>query len=578
MGIDYYRLAKAVTKSNSKMKIPRENTYKFIKESVGSHYSEGGSDRPVPINIIRLAQNVYTRMLVSSNPKVLISTTKDALKMSAFDYEIAINQLVEEIKLKKSLRRLVSNAMFGIGVMKTGICAGKTVYIDNVKYELGQPYAEPVDMDYFGIDMSARTWDDAQYIFDVNKVPYDWALQSYGSDFASVLKPEKDNDFKNSKKSENISKGNYSKADKEEMSYKDMCEIVSIYLPQEQKIVTMAWNNGEADKRVLDESDYYGPEDGPYTPLTFNDVVGNILPLPPVALWYDIHDLANELYRKLGRQARNQKDILSFDPKNKDDAKRIQEAQDQSVVACRQPEKMTTLSYGGANQGLFAFFLNAQQQANKMTGNSDTLGGIGQTADTATQDKLIMSSASSQVQDMQAQVEEATTTICKKLAWYLFNDPFIEMQATKRLPGIPIDIPITITKEMLEGDYIDYNYVIKPYSLQEETPAGKFNTLTGIFSTIVMPLIPMLQEQGLTVDAQEFIEMIAKFKNIPELENMLISANNPNNEGKPSSKVYGSPPAKTTREYVRRDSGSLNPEAKEANKVINSFIGAGGMQ
>jgi len=146
------------------------------------------------------------------------------------------------------------------------------------------------------------------------------------------------------------------------------------------------------------------------------------------------------------------------------------------------------------------------------------------------------------------------------------------------LPGIPIDIPITITKEMLEGDYIDYNYVIKPYSLQEETPAGKFNTLTGIFSTIVMPLIPMLQEQGLTVDAQEFIEMIAKFKNIPELENMLISANNPNNEGKPSSKVYGSPPAKTTREYVRRDSGSLNPEAKEANKVINSFIGAGGMQ
>lgn len=578
MDIDFTRLAKAVSKSDEKLKTPRENRYKFLKESVGMHYADGGSEHPVPINIIRIAQNVYTRLLVSSNPKVLISTNKDQLKMSCIDYETGINQLIEEIKLKKKLRRLVTDAMFGIGIMKTGISAGKSVYIDGIKYELGQPYSEPVDMDYFGFDMSARTWDDAEYMYDISKVPYDWAIQTYGAEFKDVLKSEKNKDFKNTKDVETLSKGVVSRSDKEQMSYRDMCDIVSIYLPQDKKIVTMAWDNGTANKKALNVSDYYGPEEGPYTPLYFNEVIGNILPLPPVALWYDIHELSNELYRKLGRQAKNQKDILLFDPKNKDDASRVKEARDQAVVACRQPDKLTNVSYGGPNQGLFAFFLNAQQQGNKATGNSDTLGGMGQTADTATQDKLIMSSASSQVQDMREQVEEATAIICKKLAWYMFYDPFIQMPATKRLPGIPIDIPIVITKDMLEGDFLDYNYSIKPYSLQEETPANKFNTITGIFSNLILPLAPMLQEQGLSIDLQELMDLISKLKNLPELEDILISSVNPNKEGKPSSKVYGSAPVKTTREYIRKDSGSLNPDVKEANKVINSFIGTGGMQ
>jgi hypothetical protein len=577
MSIDYSRLAKAVTKSYEKLKIPRENRYLFLKESVGSHYGSGGSEHAVPINIIRLAQNVYTRLLVSSNPKVLISTKKDALKMSSIDYETAINQLIDEIHLKKKLRRFVTDAMFGIGIMKIGLSTGKEVYIDDVKYELGQPYSEPIDMDYFGIDMSARTWEDAEYIFDISKVPYDWALETYGKEFKDVLKSEKDKDYKSNKEVETISKGNTSRSEKEEMSYRDMCEIASIYLPQEKRIVTMAWNNGIADKKVLSESDYYGPECGPYIPLYFNEVIGNILPLPPVALWFDIHELANELYRKLGRQAKNQKDILAFDPKNKDDADKIKNAKDQEVIACRQPDKLTQMSYGGPNQSLFAFFLNAQQQGNKMTGNSDTLGGIGASSETATQDKLIIGSASQQVADMQDQVEDATSKICKSLAWYMFYDPFIEMPATKRLPGIPIDIPITITKEMLEGDFLDYNYSIKPYSLQEETPANKFNTITTIFSNLVLPMAPMLQEQGLTIDFQEFMDLISRMKNLPELSDILISSSNPNKEGKPSSKVYGSAPVKTTREYIRKDAGSLNPEAKEANKVVNSFIGARGM-
>lgn len=578
MGIDYGRLANAVTKSDSKLKIPRENRYKFIKESVGMHYGDGGTDYAVPLNQIRLYQNVFTRLLVSSNPKVMISTKKDKLKMSAIDYETGINQLIDEIKFKKKLRRFVVDAMYGFGIMKTGISAGKTAYIDGVKFELGQPYAEPVDMDYFGIDMSARTWDDAEYMYDICKVPYDWAIETYGKEFSDVLKPEKDKDFKNTKSVETIAKGNLSASDKQEMSYRDMCEIVSIYLPQEKKIVTMAWNNGNADKRVLNESNYYGPEDGPYTPLYYQDVIGNILPLSPIATFFDVHILVNEIYRKIGRQARNLKDILLFDPKNKDDAQKIKDARDQEVVACRQPDKLTSTKFGGPDQSLFAFFLDAQRQGNKMSGNIDALGGMGVSSDTATQDKLILSSASSQVQDMQEQVEEATTTICKKLAWYMFYDPFIEMPSVKRIPGIPIDIPITITKDMLEGDFIDYNYIIKPYSLQEETPASKFNTLSSIFTNIIAPLLPTLQQQGKTFDSQEFLDTISRLKNLPELENMFIDAVNPNNGGKQSSKVYGSPPVKTTREYVRRDSGSLNQADKETNKIINSFIGSGGSQ
>ena len=39
--------------------------------------------------------------------------------------------------------------------------------------------------------------------------------------------------------------------------------------------------------------DWTGPPRGPYAVLGFNHVPSNIMPLPPVAIWQDLHDLAN---------------------------------------------------------------------------------------------------------------------------------------------------------------------------------------------------------------------------------------------------------------------------------------------
>lgn len=572
MGIDYSKLSRAVNLSYKKLKTPRENRFKFIKESVGKHYGDGGTDYPVPINLIRLAESIYTRLLVSSNPKVTISTFKPRLKMSCYDYEIALNHLIGEIKLKKKLRRLVTDAMYGIGIMKVGIAAGRSVFIDEVKYELGQPYAEPCDLDYMVIDMSARSWDDVQYIGDIGRVDYEWALTTFGEDKKEILKPDKTISYsKGERDTESISKGRLNAKEKEDMSYREMCDILSLYLPIEKKIVTYGWSENGCSREPLHEEDYNGPEEGPYIPLYFNEVSGNIMPLPPVALWYDIHELANELYRKLGRQARRQKDVLAGDPKARKDLEKVKESSDGDIVTMLQPDKMQALTYGGPNQGTFAFFLNSLQQMNKISGNIDTLGGLGASTGTATQDKLIMGTATQQVQDMQDMVEEATARICRSLAWYLFYDPFIQIPAVKRIPGIPASIEVTITKDMLEGDFMDYNYAIKPYSLQEETPAAKFNTLTGIFTQLIMPLAPQMEAQGLTVDFQELMDLIEKFKNLPEISDILISSQNMNKDSKPISKPFGTPPAKESG-YVKKNDVQNDLE-KQTNKIVNSFVG-----
>ena len=80
----------------------------------------------------------------------------------------------------------------------------------------------------------------------------------------------------------------------------NIVELRDIWLPREQLIITVETGKLGPSLRVLE---WDGPHSGPYRFLRFNEVPGNTMPLPPVALWRDLHDLANVLFRKLGLQS-----------------------------------------------------------------------------------------------------------------------------------------------------------------------------------------------------------------------------------------------------------------------------------
>jgi hypothetical protein len=97
---------------------------------------------------------------------------------------------------------------------------------------------------------------------------------------------------------------------------------------------------------------------------------------------------------------------------------------------------------------------------------------------------------------------------------------------------------------------MEMNIDIEPYSMQNQTPEAKLQGLRTILIEILIPLMPAMQAQGVTIGFEALCRKIAKLGNIPELNDILIYANSiqPENEGEePIGK-----PSVTSRNYTRR--------------------------
>lgn len=571
--IDSARLCKVVKDSYSQKKIYRSNRYKFIQESVGIHYSRNGSQHPVPVNFIRLAQTIFTRKLISSNPQFNISTNIDALKNFSLDFKTAINHLVEEMDLQLELKKLITAAMFSpMGVMKTGLGKGNVYEIYGEKIDIGQPFSMLVDFDNFVIDMTATSAQAVQFIGDIQRIDYDYAMDTYKGkgreqlQYKELDERNKDNLYNNSYKVSNIGRNTANTYYSGVSEFKKTTDVVDIYLPYEQLIVTYPWNYDDQVVQPLEIQDYYGPEGGPYDLLSFNDVDGNLLGASPASFWYDLHELANVLYRKLSRQAKRQKDILAVDPAAKEDAERIQRSNDGQVTTVERPDKIREVTYGGINQPNFAFFLNNKDLFNHFQGNLDILGGLGPQSETLGQDQLLMGSSSQQINEMKDRVESCVTSIGKKLAWYLFHDPFIQMPLVKRYEGISVGIPIIFSEETKEGDFLDYNFTIKAYSMNQKTPLETFNTMLMFYERVILPSQQLMSQQGLVIDFESFMRTCGELLDLDEIDDMIALMTDQRTGLVRNETPISTPaPAKTSREYIRKNVSGMTNKGTETN-------------
>jgi hypothetical protein len=93
----------------------------------------------------------------------------------------------------------------------------------------------------------------------------------------------------------------------------EFVDLVEVYLPKEQLIVTLPFGPGFGDDDVLRVVEYEGPERGPFHMLGFAYVPDNVLPVPPASIWYYLQVMGNRIARKIGRQAERMKTVLAYD-------------------------------------------------------------------------------------------------------------------------------------------------------------------------------------------------------------------------------------------------------------------------
>lgn len=500
------KLKEAVDDSKTKLERFTENRIAAVREFVGNHYSDNGSSRRVPTNFLELAVTIYVRLLSARTPKCMVNTDLAQLRPFAADMEAALNQIPGDIHLGETLRRAVVEAIFSMAIVKVGI-------VPRGKTECGKPYAEPfvslVQLDDYFVDMSAKSWDEIQfegneYWMDASQVRDFYGIDLAGDEYhgTSSSGAEQAKAIENNAHSE---------------IYGERVLLRDVYLTRENILVTYAVQTG----KVLRQTYWDGPEGTPYIRLWFTDVPGNLMPLPPVAVWRDLHELGNAIFRKLAKQADTKKTVAVFQGGNDEEINRLKNARDGDGIRYNGSEPKA-ITVGGVDPQTLGFYIQLKDIFNVFAGNLDSLGGLSPQADTATQEKLISEATGARMQSMADRTVEFAQAIFKRLAWYLWTDPVRERTihkiASKRYG---LGISKKWTPETRDGDFLDYNFDIDVFSIQDDSPATRVQKVITAFERIVFPLMPMMQEQGAYIDLKELTDYVGKNSNIPELSSFV---------------------------------------------------------
>ncbi len=556
-------LLKSIDWSMTQLIKPKEERIESIRQFTGNHYGVGTSDLKTPVNFLKLATDIFLRILSPRNPRCMITTKYSEVKPTAATFQMAVNEIPETIGLAKTLKRMVMEALFSAGFIKVGLhTTGEAL-----GFEFGEPFVDIVTLDDIILDMSAKRMDLIQYIGNTYWLPFDKFM-----DIAKIPKNARDKlhaDDNQLVGDHGDTRANIIGSDSNAEEYEKRIKLRDVFIPNERVMVTYA----VTEKLKLQDFEWEGPERGPYHKLGFTEVPGNLMPLAPVPIWRDLHELANMLYIKLGNQADDQKTVLGFGSTDETDIINFQGASDGDGIPYHGAEPKT-LTAGGVSQPTLAFWLVLKDVFGYFAGNMDSVGGLAAQTQTVGQDKLLSEAANAQMQDMTEAVKDVTEEVFKSLAWYEWHDPLSEKVINKKIPGTDMTIPVAWNAEAKAGDFNLFDMKIDVYSLQDDSPQLKLQKLDLIMQRYVAPFMPMIQAEGGRLDMVELMRIVAKYSDFEELAEIIKW-----NDQSPD-KMSGAPPragkGNTTTENIRRSIPGSSPQGN--SQVLQQVLSGGNPQ
>ena len=171
------RLQNAIEYSRRQLLPYREKRLHALRQFVGAHYTDTGAEQRVPLNFIEMAVSIYRRQIAARRPQVLVRAKNRQYEPVAGQFESALNMLLKDIKFEETMQQWVLDAMFGLGIVKTGLTASG-IDMNGYEHDPGQPFVDNVDFDDFVFDMSAKRWDQIQFCGNRYCLPLEAVKQS----------------------------------------------------------------------------------------------------------------------------------------------------------------------------------------------------------------------------------------------------------------------------------------------------------------------------------------------------------------------------------------------------------------
>ncbi len=527
------RLSRAVDFSRWRLEPFRINRMHFLRQFVGAHYSYSGSPQRVPLNLLQLAHNIYLRQLVARAPRAMVTAKDPQLKPIAADMEAWMDKATVGMRLAESLRLCVANALHSIGIMKVGEARAGEMDFFGTSVAVGQPFAEAVDFDDWVHDITAKRYDQVQFAGNRYRVSLEEAQENPDFDKESRQKLSAQTRFayneRGDPRSTTLSQSTMQLYDE----YQDHVELWDMWLPKEKLVLVMPYQEsvegGFGNVRPLKVIKWEGPPEGPFVVLSYCDVPNNIMPAAPMQALMDLHDSANLAWRKVIRQIERQKKIFAFQGVATDDAERINRTSDGESVRVDMPDRTREVNLGGVDPPNLASAMQLVDRFVYMAGNLDTLGGLSPQAQTLGQDEMLNKNGSSQVAEMQDRTITFAQEVYGRLGFWWWTNPVLTYEASRNVAGL--DIPVNITPQMRQIPFNRLNFEIDPYSMQHSTPQAKLSAVMNIVQTLILPAMPILQQQGVTLKAPELLKLLAELGDLPQLADILAVGPPPSMQG-----------------------------------------------
>lgn len=546
--------------------------------------------RKTYVNLISLYVNIVSRNLISKNPRVMLSTFDKAQKPTVSAAETWMNQELVRQDFAGTLQRIVLDALFSIGIAKCCLATPGDAATAGWGLHAGQPYLTRVDLDDFVFDYRARDFNEVQFIGHRYRMPLEIAKGFEHFDAKARERLEVSTQITyNRQGDERIGEIGRDYHGYDEDLY-DMVDLWEFYLPQEKVIKTFTesdlsgpTSSWEGAKPIaLRAQEWIGPESGPYTILGYQTVPGNIFPKGPVLDLVDLHELANEGYRKLSRQFGKLKKVTLCSRSNPEDGEAINKANDGDSVPVDDPKSVMDVTTGGGDAGLMQWTLEVIKRFMEQGGNLMTMGGLAPQAQTLGQEELLSQQSNGQVASMQDVTVSFVSKVADCMLWYFWNDPRMVMNSPVDDPHLP-DIhlvrkvyPWNSNQQGMKRTGPKPDVKIDPYSMRHTTPQQRTKDLMSIVTGLYTPLAQVFQQQGVVLDLNKLLAILAKNIDAPDLQSIL-SMQEPIQQGDGNSpgQSPGSP-QETTRNYVRRSIGGESAQAKDmeqSNELSSQMSG-----
>ncbi len=516
INVDARHLQQAVKAGFERVKIYRGQRAMFIKEFCGQYFKNAkGLTGDTPINLLFTTIRAYIPNLVMKTGINKVTTEIMDHKFTAELLGYGLDTLHKDIKLKDKLRAWIVDAIFGIGIMETALGISDTlISLGDVDKDPGEIYSQVVDLDDFTMDPVCTDLKRAFFLGHVIRCPRAELHTIEGLDTTLIDRlPEAllDGKKRDEKQVENISQSNVRNTDMQHIE--DYVEVVKVWIPSANAVVFMPDPRRITFPKFIGVKDFYGPSTGPYTFLSLTPPVpNNPLPVAPVGIWYDLHNMTNRVFKKLMDQVDNQKDLIFYSPELADVVQDAIEAGNLDTIACTNPDGIKMQSFAGQNRDNVEMAHTLQGWYNYIAGNPEQIAGVQQKSKTATQAQIMQANSSITLNDMRDIIYDRTAEISQIHCWYLWTDPMIKMPKTKRETGDK-ETQLWLTPEQMQGDFLEFTFKIQQRSMSRLDPQTRSSRIVQ-FAVNVLPgtvsAAMAMAQMGMQFNAQKYLTNLAE--------------------------------------------------------------------